>query len=270
MYIWIFLATIMVALSFFNLSPRSDTDNAVNEVKASITVNRFRAEHLAFVHSMECELIMHTDNGSWKNYALTSPHDITIENMNNLPYTDYASNLPIGYEQTTNLLDVYHVVVCTKKKLEEEDGNSFENCTSTSYRYAISYAQIPDRWLSKDIDQNEGIVKPLPTLVNLMAKATGAGSLYGWTDCSGQAGFNLQCILRGYSTRVGTTEKVDDKIVQKYTKIPSNSLIWNMPHFGEKCGTTIPCLFAYERFLTSDKGHHCKTLMGDSYPYSSH
>ena len=262
MYIWIFLATIMVALSFFNLSPRSDTDNAANEVKASITVNRFRAEHLGFVRTMECELIMHRDNGEWKSGALTSPHDITVENMNNLPYTQYACNLPIGYEQTTNLLDVYHVVVCTKKKLEEQGSNEFANCNSTSYRYAISYAKIPDRWLSKDIDENTGIVKPLPALVNLMAKATGAGSIYGWTDCSGHAGVNMKCDLRGYSARVGMAEKTeDDEVVLKYTLLPADSLIWRMPHFGGECGTTIPCLFAYERFMTSDKGHHCQALM---------
>ncbi len=275
MYIWIFLATIMVALSFFNLSPRPEADNSANEVKASITVNRFRAEHLAFVRTMECEVILRCNNGytdlgpGWHQGDNSVVIDKTF--MNTLPYTDFATNLPIGYEEDTNLLDVHHVIACTKKRLEDTEGsNSFVQCNKYSYKYAVSYTKIPDRWLSKDVDAT-GVVKPLPALVNLISKASSAGSIYGWADCSYAAG-GMRCILRGYSAKVSIAEQTeDDEIIQKYTHISPQAIIWNTPDFLDECrDATHPCLFAYERFMTSDKGHHCKTLMGDYYPYSDH
>ena len=45
MYIWILLATIMVAFSFYNISPRADKENYINEAKTSIIVNRFKMAH---------------------------------------------------------------------------------------------------------------------------------------------------------------------------------------------------------------------------------
>lgn len=65
MYIWILLATIMVALSFFNVSPRSDKDHALNEVRAATVTNRFKIEHAAMLKTMECEIIYQKNLGCW-------------------------------------------------------------------------------------------------------------------------------------------------------------------------------------------------------------
>lgn len=65
MYIWILLATIMVALSFYNVSPRADKDHALNEVRAATVSNRFKIEHKAMLKTMECEIMYQRNSGCW-------------------------------------------------------------------------------------------------------------------------------------------------------------------------------------------------------------
>lgn len=65
MYIWILLATIMVALSFYNVSPRADKDHVLNEVRAATVSNRFKIEHKAILKTMECEIMYQRNDGCW-------------------------------------------------------------------------------------------------------------------------------------------------------------------------------------------------------------
>ena len=271
MYIWILLATIMVALSFFNLSPRSDVDNTVNEVKAAAVINRFRAEHMAMVHTMECEVIKRHFGSSDILYPTNLPLYLNskLKSANPLNYTKYQCNLPVGYDRSGSGLSVHHELACTSKNLENHDGdNAMKDCGHTKFRYAISYAPIPARWLAKKADDND-VVKPLPVLVDLMARSTSAGTVYGWTDCSG-VGSNTECHLRGYSAKIGTliddefSDGISSKTIKSvyYTEIDSKAPIWSkMTTFGTLCNQVTPCLFAYERLASVDKGHHCKMLM---------
>lgn len=260
----------MVALNFLNLSQRPDTNGAVNEVKASIPVNRFRAEHIAFVRTMECELILHLNNGSWRPISGGTPVTVkpaTAEGgnlMDQIPYTTFEDNLPMGYEQDNSLLNVHHTIVCTKKRLEEVEEDAYEevDCNSTSHRYALSYARIPTKWLNKTTDAG-GAVKPQPMLVNLLSKASSSGSIYGWTDCT-----LSECLLKGFSSKVGYTDKEEDEetgevdYVMKYTRISPDSGLWSIPDFESVCKSSqFPCFFAYEKFDNSDKGKHCKHLV---------
>lgn len=261
----------MVALSFFNLSPRSDVDNAINEVKAAAVINRFRAEHIAMVHTIECEVIKHHFGSTDVLYPTTPPLYLNtkLKSANPLDYTKYQCNLPVGYDRNSSGLTVYHELACTSKKLEDHEGdNTIKDCGNTKYRYAVSYALIPARWLAKKADDDD-VIRPLPTLVDLMARSTSAGTVYGWTDCSG-AGSNLECRLHGYSAHIGTL--IDDEFsdgissysIKKlvYTEIDSKAPIWSkMTNFVAQCSSVTPCLFAYERLPSTDKGHHCKELM---------
>lgn len=269
MYIWILLATIMVALSFFNLSPRSDVGNAVNEVKAATVVNRFRAEHIAMVRTVECEVIKnHFGSGDLYPTNTTFNLDVFKTGVKNLAYTQYKCNLPFGYEREGGALNnVHHALACTTKRLEDHEGdNEVIDCGHTSHRYLVSYVKVPDRWLSKD-SSGDSFQKPLPALVGLVAKSTGAGTVYGWLDCYEKEG-SKQCHLYGYSAKIGML--TDDEIsggeggeaIKKliYTRIDPKAPIWTkMEHFNE-CFSQ-PCLFAYEKLPTYDKGLHCKTLM---------
>lgn len=273
MYIWILLATIMVALSFFNVSPRADKENAVNEVKASLIINRFRAEHLAMARTMDCEIIRRLNNTGWRDVDTENPYDkVSIIPKNiALPYTRYECNLPMGYEQNSAILNVHHMIICTNKKLEDPDqeGNLPQHCSSARYRYMVSYAAIPSRWLSKDQSDldNYGVSRPLPLLVSLMSKATSYGCIYGWADCSENSSGKVECDLRGYNARVGMvyeqpSEDGQDKInLLGYTVINKAAPVWNATDFKTLCNSATPCLFVYERFPTSDKAHHCQTLV---------
>lgn len=281
MYIWILLATIMVALSFFNVSPRADKENAVNEVKASLIINRFRAEHLAMARTMDCEVIRRLNNTGWRDVDTENPYDkVSIIPKNiALPYTRYECNLPMGYEQNSAILNVHHMVICLNKRIEDPDQETSlpVNCSSAKFRYMVSYAAIPDRWLSKDPKDLElyGVARPLPILVNLMAKATSYGCVYGWADCSENSSAKVQCDLRGYNARViriqdtlsdsATGEPADPtdplQKIFSFTVINKDAPLWNATDFKTLCNSSRPCLVAYERFPTSDRAHHCQNLV---------
>ena len=66
MYLWVVLATFMVALLSFNLSIRPDADRAFMEVKAQTVLTKFRAQHYAFVHFIASKRLtltqQHSDN----------------------------------------------------------------------------------------------------------------------------------------------------------------------------------------------------------------
>ena len=92
MYIWILLATIMVALSFFNTSPREDKASVFTEIKASTFINRFRAEHIAYFRTMECEIILNPTHSLDDSKAV-----IEAASADYVNYTSVQKNLPIGY-----------------------------------------------------------------------------------------------------------------------------------------------------------------------------
>ena len=101
MYIWILLATIMIGLSFFNLSPRPDKENAYTEVKASTAVTRFKLENMAMTRFMQCEVLLGLHTNNWDSDK--SPFQVTMDssfqytvNGESITVTPQDS-LPIGY-----------------------------------------------------------------------------------------------------------------------------------------------------------------------------
>ncbi|MCQ2735308.1 MAG: hypothetical protein MJ212_05115 [Alphaproteobacteria bacterium] len=286
MYIWILLATIMVALSFFNVSPRADKENAINEVKASLIINRFRAEHLAMARTMDCEIIRRLNNAGWRNIETQNPYDkvSTIPKNIALPYTKYECNLPLGYEPNSAILDVHHMIICLNKRIEDPDqeDNLPTDCDTGRYRYMVSYAAIPDRWLSKDSADLDlyGVARPLPVLVNLMAKASSYGSVYGWADCAENGtSSKVECNLRGYSARVVRVQEAEpdsassdansldsSQTLFSFTDIDKASPLWNSTNFKTLCNSAKPCLVAYEKFGTADRAGHCKRLVAQNNP----
>ena len=326
MYIWILLATIMVALSFLNLSPRADKDNTINEIKAAIVVNHIKAEHYAMLKTMECEFLMNNystpsdSNDSWLGDTYGTQQAIYIQacdeekaiafynnqdgnwdsecgghqfkllNKTGVEYNNYYNNLPIGYSVSSDSYfgEVFHAVVCLNRPVEEiyvwvplenedgtpklnEDGNqmqekqidnsafSYVPCNEEgAYRYLVSFMQIPHRWLSKTN------AEPLPDLLGLMSKQTGANGTYGWTDCR-----SGNCYLRGYSAKVGVLE-INENTKQaspKYTSISTSASIWSDNKFSSTCKNSgTPCLLAYDKFPTVDRGGHCKKLFEGAVP----
>lgn len=277
MYIWIFLATVMVALSFLNLSQRPDKDNTLSEIKAASVVNKFKAEHTAMVKTMECEIILHRNTNSW--YSSSVPYSPTGLNFSgdgavDLDYTSYTDNLPIGYE--SGGLEVKHYMYCFKEQVETSTSNELVSCLDTNYDYvyAVSYVQIPVAWLSKG---EEGT--PLPTLINLLSKSTastsgtiygvGTTTVYGWTECDGGSEEHLRCKLLGNNARVGLVNNSKSKTGQylTYDILDEDSMMWkNNADFATECAAAnTPCLFAYDHIRRIDNGNHCQKLVSGEY-----
>ena len=133
MYIWILLATIMVALSFFNTSPREDKASVFTEIKASTFINRFRAEHTGYFRTLECDIIYNSNR--YENSIIP----IQKSDVENLGYTSLASNLPIGYNEEDNGQVIYHGIYCFDKDLREE-GATLTNCNTAAQRYLFSFS----------------------------------------------------------------------------------------------------------------------------------
>ena len=238
MYIWILLATIMVALSFFNVSPRADKEHALNDIKAATVVNRFKAEHAAMLKTFNCEFLFRQPNPDWDPFisfdvgrtSNTKAVDISKYNPSALeagdtlrelkrnevyggskPYTKFTDHLPMGYKLDKSKKykqdKIHHMIFCLKKDATEaKDASDFISCQSTDasiaklayHRYLVSYARISDRWISKDETKT-----PLPTLVNMLSKTPGSTAVIGWTDCTTP---EEGCILRGNEAYTNASE----------------------------------------------------------------
>jgi len=264
MYIWILLATLMVALSFFNLSPRQDKDHAINEIKAATVVNRFKAEHMAILKYMECEIVKQTNNQYWDDSggvrtSASLPVEIKYGGKDDtaepyLSYTKVSCYLPKGYDYSSSL-KVKHFIYCLDGRPEESGERHFVACDETRDRYLVSYVQIPDKWLShEDIAQEKHI--PTPLFMGFVSKYTSSGSTYGWTDC-----VDGSCVLRGYSSRSGRYNRDENKTqIYEYTLLSEKSILWSEANKENNCKAH-PCLFAYSRMPVADVADHCYKIM---------
>ena len=255
MYIWIFLATIMIALSFFNLSPRQDKDNALSEIKAASVVNRFKAEHNAAARTMECEVALKMNTQSWRQDYNFSAIELTDDILNNIGYTSWADNLPIGY-QVNDAQKVKHAIYCLSNRIDKSD-NAFIDCNNSEFIYVVSYIKIPENWLTKNNAEGQ-MPTPIPAFNNLLAKGTSLKNPYGWTSCTLGEEDALSCVMSGagaknviYDTETGTS---------MFVVLPPESVAWQNDAFKADC-TTEPCLFSYQLMKTHDVNDHCKVMV---------
>ncbi len=160
-------------------------------------------------------------------------------------------------------------------------------------RYLVTFAQIPEKWLSKTEDDNN-FRYPLPIFANLLSKDSGAETIYGWTKCS-SAG---SCQMFGLNSRSGHIKRADEgrrsgedkkgvsvdivsfgnqrvegedgqvttqkqrnvNQVFEYELLKEDALFWKNESFQANC-TNTPCMFAYEVFPGTDTAYHCYNLM---------
>lgn len=270
MYIWILLATIMVALSFLNTSPREDKADVFREVRAASFVNRFRVEHIAFMQTIECPFIYNIHD--YTNGQVFGETDKTNG------YTSYDENLPVGYNEGDSDISIHHYVYCFKKdetmaKSTEKDrptvGEGARCTTSSEYRYAISFAQIPEKWLNKAKEKftgapADGAITPQASFINYLAGETSGMKNIGWVWCAdGPEG--RECHLVGrtaahswYDKSVANANNVS-KLKYMQFLFPS-SLMTNSEFKSECVDSGVPCLFSYGRLRTDDANQHCYAL----------
>lgn len=291
MYIWILLATIMVALSFFNTSPREDKASVFTEIKASTFINRFRAEHTGYFRTLECNVIYNS------NRYENSINPIQKSDLENLGYTSLASNLPIGYDEDSSTT-IYHGIYCFDKDLREE-GAALTNCNISTNRYLFSYSAIGERWTSRtkySITLPDTITKtysgkvvpifaPVPAFSNYLSKELHGIKNTGWMYCA-----DNKCYLVGRSSiqtlydktvsknnykpqEDGTysnknedgTYSINDSSRNKYITLHLPAADSLGSDFKETCSNAgLPCMFSFEKFKTTDTGGHCRGLMNSA------
>ena len=267
MYIWILLATIMVALSFFNLSPRQDKDNSFSEIKVASLVSRFKVENLAVTRYLQCDTILRLHTNNWDASAppylvdITKPDPFEFKNAyTGISYPSLQDVLPIGYRPNAVALEAFHYLYCMDQPIENAGAQSLDECRFGSIQYptyVISFASIPSRWLSKD-----GTNTPLPAFVNFLTDSAKFGGIAGYVECDADEG----CAMKGGAARHASIDIDDDtKITEevKVSLIPRNSVIWQNSKFQEVCGTGNPCMFMYRMMPTTDQKSYCRQIFHD-------
>lgn len=293
MYIWILLATIMVALSFFNTSPREDKASVFTEIKASTFINRFRAEHTGYFRTLECDIIYNSNR--YENSIIP----VQKSDVENLGYTSLASNLPIGYNENDNGQVIYHGIYCFDKDLREE-GAALTNCNTAAQRYLFSFSGISERWTSKtkySVTLPDTVTKnyrgkvveisaPVPAFSNYLAKELHGIKNTGWMYCA-----DNKCYLVGrssiqtlydknaakneyeqkadgtYGIKKGGSETnpVKDTDRNKYIALHLPVADSLGSDFMNTCSTNgMPCMFSAEKFKTTDTSGHCRGLMNSA------
>lgn len=236
-------------------------------------------------------------------------------------YNHFMKHVPHGYvtDRGRSVFPegIYHFVYCLdevaeratalnyircdmKRDANYDGSHTTEKTLSSRTRYLVSFAPIPDKWLSKK-DRS-----PLPILVNMLAKDSNSDTVFGWTICDGQE--TPKCKLYGLNARHGNIRKKEDSrrakgdqkgvsvgirtfekvqkrddqgnlvldeygnpvyeterqtqsdYVLEYEKLPDDSVFWSTDEFKSKCKST-PCMFAYERIPATDIAYHCYNLM---------
>ena len=266
MYIWILLATIMVALSFFNTSPREDKASVFTEIKASTFINRFRAEHTGFFRTLECDILYNPNR--YENSIIP----VQKSDIENFGYTSLASNLPSGYNEEDNGQVIYHGIYCFDKDLREE-GAALTNCSTATQRYLFSFSGISERWTSKakysitlpdtvTASYSGKVVEisaPVPAFSNYLAKELHGIKNTGWMYCA-----DNKCYLVGRSSikNGGSANSVKDTNRNKYITLHLPAADSLGSDFMDTCSTNgMPCMFSAEKFKTTDIGGHCRGLM---------
>lgn len=244
MYIWILLATIMVALSFFNLSPRSDKEGYITEGKASAVVTRFRIEHVAAMRATECDLI-----------NKRSPTD--MYNVINVDMQDenVRAFLPVGYRSLDNFMPK-HNIYCLADRIEMSPELS-TSCALSANRYLISYAKIPDRWITKSGDR----VSPLPALTNYLAKNKVAGGIFGWTICDAENGCTLHLSQTEWDNNEDAADDQFGIVLRGEGERQGfvNVLMEDGGAFADECFGSA-CLISYNRYYVKNTGNHCAQM----------
>lgn len=293
MYIWILLATIMVALSFFNTSPREDKASVFTEIKASTFINRFRAEHTGYFRTLECDILYNSNR--YENSIIP----VQKSDIENLGYTSLASNLPIGYNEEDSGQVIYHGIYCFDKDLREE-GAALTNCNTAAQRYLFSFSGISERWTSKtkySVTLPDTVTKnyrgnvveisaPVPAFSNYLAKELHGIKNTGWMYCA-----DNKCYLVGrssiqtlydknaakneyeqkadgtYGIKKGGSETnpVKDTDRNKYITLHLPEADSLGSDFMNTCSTNgMPCMFSAEKFKTTDTSGHCRGLMNSA------
>lgn len=162
MYIWVILATFIVAIASFNLSVRSDVRQIYVAPQAEALISKLYLQHQAAENYVRYQAKL---NGSYRAGEVES--------------SDLSSYLPIGFKIDEDA-DVdkghnYTFVYCLNTNTPSLSTKS-ATCSGDTYRpYIITYGCIPQRWKSL----SDG--RPRTELISAMYNVFGYGGHLGYT-----------------------------------------------------------------------------------------
>ena len=198
MYLWVVLATFIVALYSYNLSVRSDLDRVFAETKASVVIAKFRALHNGVKDYFNSQApsktgLTHVTYYPGDGVNITSQSE-TEEDV--LTLDDVVDYLPVGYAKAGDTLEdiatltgggeIVSKVFCfeegdtTKQCVSSIDGSCCSNdCLEDgkcSGIYTVSFAAMPSRWINKET------LNPNADMKMAVAKVRGYGETFGYTQ----------------------------------------------------------------------------------------
>lgn len=191
MYLWIVIATFMVALISYNLSVRPDVDRAYMETRASTIVTKFRVQQNALKDYLSSFILPKDSAESAVPYSSGLTYaggeflwDKSHGNSTTIALSaqDVEKYWPWGFEPYP---DTFSKVFCFKivsYDMDQDYAQSCEDvtgdnrcCTDTMSRvYVISFQQIPSRWIAAD-------GKPISDMRAALSKSEGYGYAIGYT-----------------------------------------------------------------------------------------
>ena len=210
MYLWVVLATFMVALLSFNLSIRPDADRSLMETKAQTVLTKFRAQHYAFVHFIASKRLtltqQYSDNpsiqtadvGYMSTLGYNDGHLLYTTNGKSEPRdefrgmrtTDLQKYLPFGFQTDSKIFskvycfrpnqnqydaDANFATICEE---DTEISNPIERNTCCGAHgikvFVISWQEMPSRWI------NHNTQRPVSDMMAVITKADGYGSSIGY------------------------------------------------------------------------------------------
>ncbi len=198
MYLWVVLATFIVALSSFNLSVRSDMDRIFAETRAGVVLAKFRALH----NGVKDYFNSQAPSKTGQDYVTYYPGDgvnVTTQGETGegtLTIDDIRDYLPVGYARAGDQLeDVANITgggEIVSKVFCFEEGDTTKQCVSggdgsccsndcledgvCSGIYVVSFTQMPSRWINKET------LNPNADMRMAVAKIRGYGSTFGYTE----------------------------------------------------------------------------------------
>lgn len=221
MYLWIVLATFIVALYSFNLSVRTDLDRAYAETKASVVITKFRALHNGMAGYCNSQAPSKTGQDFVTYYPGFGINSTTMagadEDSDSPTVENILGYLPVGYakagdeiEDIANIPGGGEIVskvfcflqgVTTRQCDQDAEGNVIPgegSCCNNrcledggcSGIYVVSFAQMPSRWINKET------LAPNADMKMAIAKVRGYGKNFGYIDEVGG-----QLVLSGGSVK---------------------------------------------------------------------
>ena len=255
MYLWVVLATFIVAILSYNLSVRPDMDRTYMETKAKTAIARFKLQHTAFYSYIDSKRLKFDEQavGATVDYVSGTGYNngqVIGTLSDKIKVEDIEDFLPAGY---TPRSDIYSKVFCFQKapnnNLEAEYPETCEaaveaTCCSRedTIVYVASWQQIPSNWLNKS-------GKPTSDMMLSIAKTDGYGKTFGYnqikdSEDTSQESQNLPdypVISGGFGYGINDTDTTFNLKYQRIFKA-----ILDDEHYHEQCAHNT-CFVALQR-----------------------